>query len=618
MPDNIVECPICSGLLEESSINRHLDSSCEWLPGNRSSTPEIASAAISTSFPKPAQKLAPLFEAAVTSSSYQSTQVAPSVVDTFTASSGLKRRLSVKSEPRPTDHNSSVRQRSPSPAPLSKKPKHTSHDALMAVRPLAEVMRPKTIDEVFGQEELLSDGTLMKDLIRAGELGSCILWGPPGCGKTTLARVVANHSDSELRELSATSAGVGDVKKIIEQAGNMLKLTGKRTMLFIDEIHRFSKSQIDVFLLPVESGVLQLVGATTENPSFSINQALLSRCRVITLKKLSSSEVKKVLIRACRKWYQGHTSEVWLPPASEPPNSPKSDPNDFPPIPLLDDTLLSSLSSSANGDCRVALNSLETALNLIAKECRLRARLPDQGEPRLWKWDSEKKDALMKGLKRTLTFRYDRTGDARYDMISALHKSVRGSDGSAAMYWLARMLTAGEDPVYIARRIIVMASEDIGLADNHALPLLIWGVSSVFGEIVLFEMIRINLAHCVAYLAEAPKSTRSYEAYNRAEAACAPGELYDVPLQMRNAPTGLMKDLGYGAGYKYNPHYVHPIANEYLPFPLLNSSSFSATPCDSFLQAEGSAKGKRYDEDALSDWEVKSNGGERWKGREKS
>ncbi len=327
---------------------------------------------------------------------------------------------------------------------------------------------------------------------------------------------------SRFVEINSTSSGVGECKKIFSEAKGELGLTGRKTIIFCDEIHRFSKSQQDVFLGPVESGQVTLIGATTENPSFKVQNALLSRCRTFTLQKLTNNDIASILSRALEL---------------EGPN--------YSPSSLVDDELIQYLSAFADGDARTALNLLELAMELSTRKAMT-------------------KDAIKKALTKTLV--YDRAGDQHYDTISAFHKSIRGSDPDAALYYLARMLQSGEDPLYIARRLIVVASEDIGLADNSMLSLATAAYTAA--EKIGMPEARINLAHATVALALARKSTRAYRGLNNAMSALEePGIAgLPVPVHLRNAPTRLMKELGYGKEYKYNPHFRDgKVAQEYLP-----------------------------------------------------
>jgi putative ATPase len=353
-----------------------------------------------------------------------------------------------------------------------------------------------------------------------------ILWGHAGTGKTTIARVIASMVGSRFVEINSTSTGVAECKKIFAEARSELGLTGRKTIVFCDEIHRFSKSQQDVFLGPVESGQITLIGATTENPSFKVQNALLSRCRTFTLSKLSDEDVKSILDRALR---------------IEGPN--------YSPSSIVDDELIEYLARFSDGDARTSLNLLELAMDLSKRP-------------------GMTKEELKQSLTKTLV--YDRAGDQHYDTISAFHKSIRGSDPDAALYYLARMLQSGEDPLFIARRLVVVASEDIGLADNSMLSLAIATHSAV--EKIGLPEARINLAHATVAMALSKKSTRVYRGLNNTFAALGePGVAgLPVPIHLRNAPTRLMKELGYGKEYKYNPNYLDgQVVQDYLPEKLL-------------------------------------------------
>ena len=382
-------------------------------------------------------------------------------------------------------------------------------------------MRPRTLDEVCGQD-LVGPTGVLRGLIESDRVPSMILWGGPGTGKTTIARVVANMVGSRFIEINSTSSGVAECKKIFAEAKAELGLTGRKTIIFCDEIHRFSKSQQDVFLGPVEAGTVTLIGATTENPSFKVQNALLSRCRTFTLSKLTEGDIVAILQRAL---------EV------EGPN--------YEPSELVDEELTRYLASFADGDARTALNLLELAMDLSHRP-------------------EATKESIKASLTKTLV--YDRSGDQHYDTISAFHKSVRGSDCNAALYYLARMIQSGEDALYIARRMIVIASEDIGLADNSMLTL----ATSTYAaaEKIGMPEARINLAHCTVALALSRKSTRAYRGLENAMAALKePGvAAIPIPIHLRNAPTRLMKEMGYGAEYKYNPSFVDgKVKQEYLP-----------------------------------------------------
>ena len=388
-------------------------------------------------------------------------------------------------------------------------------------------MRPRNLDEVQGQE-LVGPNGVLRGLIESDRIPSMILWGGAGTGKTTIARVVAHLSGARFVEINSTSTGVAECKKIFGEARGELGLTGRKTIIFCDEIHRFSKTQQDVFLGPVEAGIITLIGATTENPSFKVQSALLSRCRVFTLAKLTTEDIIAILQRALKV---------------EGPN--------YQPTSLIDPPFLSYLASFSDGDARTALNLLELAMDLSKRP-------------------SATQDTIKSSLTKTLV--YDRAGDQHYDTISAFHKSVRGSDPHATLYYLARMIQSGEDALYIARRMVVIASEDVGLADNSMLTL----ATSTYAaaEKVGLPEARINLAHCAVALALAPKSTRTYRGLNNAfQKLKEPGVAgLVIPVHLRNAPTRLMKELGYGKEYKYNPRFRGgKVRQEYLPEELAGS-----------------------------------------------
>ncbi|KAF9461329.1 P-loop containing nucleoside triphosphate hydrolase protein [Collybia nuda] len=470
--------------------------------------------------------------------------------------------------------------------------KRTKNAHLEVAAPLAEKLRPKTLSLFVGQNHLVGPNSLLRTTISKGPIGSIIFWGPPGCGKTTLARIMANQTGCLFKELSATGVGINDVRVVLEEAKSTLALTGKRTILFLDEVHRFNRNQQDIFLPFIEQGHIQFVGATTENPSFKLNSALLSRCRVFVLERLSDDDIKKILQNALQRMADSTDCNSELCISQTIPDLPHQESNpssresiDIPCLsfPHLTSKIMDSIVSLSGGDARTAISLLDLVIM----------------SPR----DSDE-TSLLASLKKSVSASYDRTGDSRYDMISALHKSVRGSHGSAAMYWLARMLTAGEDPLYIARRMVVCASEDIGLADKHALPLAMSALQAC--QVVGMPECRINLAHIVAYLSEAPKSIRAYQAYQSAEKAAKLDLEIPVPMQMRNAPTKLLTELGYGNEYCYNPDYAHPVHNTYLPI------QFSG---QEFLKDEGDTSGKVWDEDSLQRWETEANGGQEWEGR---
>jgi putative ATPase len=395
-------------------------------------------------------------------------------------------------------------------------------------------MRPKNLDQFLGQEQLLGPGKALGDLIRRGDLGSCIFWGPPGSGKTTLARIIANYTDRHFEPFSAVTEGVGRVREIIKEAEERLKYQGQGAILFCDEIHRFNKAQQDAFLPWVENGIITLIGATTENPSFELTSALLSRCRVFVLEPLTDEHISTLLTRAIDVENKGRGEKGDV---------------------RFGEEAIALLMTHAQGDARRAFNTLEAVFKHVANISPLPS--PISGE------------VIRQVLEKPLPA-YDKAGEQHFNLMSALHKAVRGSDVDAALYWLARMLAGGEDPLYLARRLVRMSIEDIGLADPRALTVALAAkdayhfLGSPEGELALAE--------ATIYLASAPKSNRAYVAFGEARAAAQAHPAEPVPLHIRNAPTGLMKELGYGAGYKYAFDSENAyLAQEYLPESLRGS-----------------------------------------------
>ena len=376
-------------------------------------------------------------------------------------------------------------------------------DASSTHPPLAERLRPASLGQVIGQQQLLGEGKPLRMAFESGQAHSCILWGPPGTGKTTIARLMADAFDARFITISAVLGGVKDIREAVEQAQVALG-QGRRTIVFVDEVHRFNKSQQDAFLPHVESGLFTFIGATTENPSFEVNSALLSRATVYVLQPLSESDLSQILGRA----------------------------QDIEAIPALEPEAIERLVAYADGDARRLLNTLET-LAVVAEHEQI---------------DTISDAWLLKVLGERLR-RYDKGGEQFYDTISALHKSVRGSDPDAALYWLVRMLDGGVDPRYVARRMIRMATEDIGLADPRALRMSL-DASEVYERLGSPEG-ELALAECLVYLAVAPKSNAVYNAFNQARAFVKQDGTRPVPMRLRNAPTKLMKELDYGKGYRY-------------------------------------------------------------------
>ncbi|XP_065609210.1 ATPase WRNIP1 [Cyrtonyx montezumae] len=437
-------------------------------------------------------------------------------------------------------------------------------------QPLADRLRPDTLRDYVGQERVLGAHTLLRSLLEAHEIPSLVLWGPPGCGKTTLAHIIANSSKKKgmrFVTLSATSAKTNDVRDVISQAQNEKRLFKRKTILFIDEIHRFNKSQQDTFLPHVECGTVTLIGATTENPSFQVNAALLSRCRVIVLEKLSVEAMEAILLRAVKS-----LGVQVLGQGNQHSSSATSSGKESSELPVyIEEKALSTLAYLCDGDARTGLNGLQLAVQArlaagkitplsVTKGCSVDGVLITE-------------EHVKEGLQRSHIL-YDRAGEEHYNCISALHKSMRGSDENASLYWLARMLEGGEDPLYVARRLVRFASEDIGLADPSALT---QAVAAYQGcHFIGMPECEVILAQCVVYFARAPKSIEVYRAYSNVKECLRmhTGPLPPVPLHLRNAPTRLMKDLGYGKGYKYNPMYKEPVEQEYLPVELKGTDFF--------------------------------------------
>lgn len=404
--------------------------------------------------------------------------------------------------------------------------------------PLADRMRPRKLEEFVGQEHLVGPDKILRRLVDNKELISLIFWGPPGVGKTTLASIVAQATDAHFVAFSAVLSGVKDIREVIEDAGNQLKYSGKKTILFVDEIHRFNKAQQDAFLHHVEDGTITLIGATTENPSFEVNAPLLSRCKVLVLEQLTEDHISAIMTNAVRDKERGlgyMNAEIH---------------NDA----------FAFIANLSQGDARVALNTLEASV-MLAK--------PSQDGKRMITLEIAQEAMQRKALL------YDKGGEEHYNVISAFIKSLRGSDPDAALYWLARMLDAGEDPLFIARRMIIFASEDIGNADPVALQLAV-ATKDAFHFVGLPEG-WIPLAQCVTYLACAPKSNASYMAYFEAMKDVKEKGALSVPFHIRNAPTKLMKDLGYGMGYKYPHSFGGYVELVYLPDELQGREYYKPT-----------------------------------------
>jgi putative ATPase len=430
------------------------------------------------------------------------------------------------------------------------------------LRPLADRMRPRNVDEFAGQRHLLAPGRALRAALDRGQLHSMILWGPPGTGKTTLARLFAAGMDAEFIQLSAVMAGVKDIRAAVEQA-KMVRAAGRATVLFLDEVHRFNKAQQDLFLPFVEDGTIVFIGATTENPSFEVVGALLSRARVYVLKSLGTDDIAALLRRALADRERG-LGERDL---------------------AASDTAIDALAAAADGDARRALGMLETVADL-AVDGRI---------------DEQQIAELAAGTRR----RFDKGGDQFYDQISALHKAVRGSDPDASLYWLARMLDGGCDPAYLARRITRMAVEDIGLGDPRALPMALeaWEAYERLGA----PEGELALAQCVVFLAVAPKSNAVYTAFGAAREDVVKYGTLDVPARFRNAPTRLMRELGHGVGYRYahNEGEGYAAGERYLPDEMPDRRYYSPVPRGFEIRIAEAMQRRRAQDESAKDTDRK-------------
>ena len=398
-------------------------------------------------------------------------------------------------------------------------------------KPLAEKMRPTTLEDFYGQEEIVGKDSAIRKMIETDNISSMIFWGPPGVGKTTLAKIIAEQTKSSFKQLSAVTSGVKEIKEIFEIA-KYNKSNGRKTILFVDEIHRFNKAQQDAFLPYVENGDIILIGATTENPSFEVNSALLSRTKVYVLKSLNEKDIIKILKKANDKYY---------------------------PDVLIEDDCFKIISDISNGDARSSLNTLENLINTT-------------------KTKGKNKKITKKDLEKVIekkTYLYDKNGEEHYNLISALHKSMRNSDPDAALYYLARMLEAGEDPKYVARRLVRFSSEDIGMANTNALVQAV----STYQAVTFIGMpeCNVNLAQLVVYLSISPKSNSLYTAYETVKKDAIDTANEKVPLHLRNGVTKLDRDLGYGDGYKYAHDYDGITDMECLPEVLKNKKYYHPT-----------------------------------------
>jgi putative ATPase len=432
--------------------------------------------------------------------------------------------------------------------PKQKKENQQKKFSIVLREPLANLLRPKTMEEFFGQEDLMGKGKTLQKLIESDQLHSMIFYGPPGVGKTTLAQIIAEKTASKFVTVSAVTAGVPELRKIIEEAEEFRRL-GTMTILFVDEIHRFNKSQQDFLLPHTERGTITLIGATTENPSFEVNSALLSRAQVFVFKALDDSALQQIALRALKKAEDMAVSSGLKMSLK------------------LENEAMDFLISFSNGDARNLLNTLEVILK-VADE---------------WPVSLE---ALQKILQNK-NLRYDKKGEEHFNIISALHKSMRDSDPDGALYWMMRMLEGGEDPLYIARRLIRFASEDIGMADPHALLVAVAAKEAChFNGMPECE---VNLAQTVVHLSMAPKSNALYEAVNEIKSTIKQTGNLEVPFEIRNAPTKLMKEWGYGKGYKYAHNYEGAkVEQQHLPDRLKGKKFYE--PRDSGVEAKIKAK----------------------------
>lgn len=397
------------------------------------------------------------------------------------------------------------------------------------LKPLADRMRPETLVDFFGQEDLIGEEKLLRKVIEEDRVPSMIFWGPPGTGKTTLAYIIAEQTKSEFIKISAVTSGVKDLKEIIEKAKINDRL-GRRTILFIDEIHRWNKAQQDALLPHIENGLIVLIGATTENPSFEIRGALLSRSRVFVFKQLEEKDIENLIKRAIKKG--------------------------FPKLKIkINKKGIELIAQLSNGDARVALNILEYAV--LSSSFKENVNINEE---------------LIKQAVDKINLLYDKGGDEHYNLISALHKSMRGSDPNASLYWLARMVEAGEDPLFIARRLVRFASEDIGLANSRALEQTVAAYHAC--HFIGYPECNVILAQAVTYLAKCKKSNELYAGYLKAAEDVKNYGNLGVPIHLRNAPTKLVKSLGYGKDYKYSPNYGYGEKQEYMPSKLKNRKYF--------------------------------------------
>lgn len=572
-----VQCPVCLKDFKPSTINRHLDVCLLGGTANRSpmtadeSGPRMKKArnAESTvSSPSSSSTSTPVFSMFQSNKNKATAHNDRNVFAKPNAgavvSKGIKRGFTEEAEQESGDKPNGT-----SYSGTSAQQDMARRSLFTVDKPLADLLRPKSLEEYFGQNKVVGEHTLLRSLLETQEIPSFILWGPPGCGKTTLAHIIACSSKkkgtSRFVTLSATSTSTNEVREVIKQAHNELRLCKRRTILFIDEIHRFNKLQQDTFLPHVENGTITLIGATTENPSFQVNAALLSRCRVLVLEKLSVEAMGSILHRAADTL----GLRVLGPDTT---NLTPQDHSDGQPVIYIEQQALDTVAYLCDGDARTGLNSLQLAVQAQVSLAQSKA-LQGSSAVKI----VVKEDHIKEGLQRSHIL-YDKAGEEHYNCISALHKSMRGSHENASLYWLGRMLEGGEDPLYVARRLVRFASEDVGLADPLALPQAVSAFQAC--HFIGMPECEVILAQCVIYLARAPKSVDVYMAYNNVKACLRnhKGPLPPVPLHLRNAPTKLMKQLGYAKGYKYNPAFSEAVEQEYLPQELKDINFFTWNP----------------------------------------